>query len=334
MRTVRLTGAVIGMTPLLLAALVGSAAADAPTKSGWWNAATANGVALPMPTTGAGDLHVSQGPTSPTAYAAVGYELAGQAIAGATLRLKVTANSTVGTIDVMACPTKDATWKAGDDQAYDTAPAYDCAAGSRGLVSADGTAVTFLLDAGQLLAGTAYSLAVVPTAGATPFSADFAKPDATSLDVELAPTEQPAAVAPAPAPAALPPPKSGVSGSAPLSPGSTIAVAPAPALQAPAVAVPAVPEPQPAVAPQAAAPAAAPVRAEPVSNRVRYEAGTLLALIAGGLVWAFQQQTPQPRLIGGMARKAPPTAAVPVDATPRGIGRFASARTAPARRLV
>jgi hypothetical protein len=35
-----------------------------------------------------------------------------------------------------------------------------------------------------------------------------------------------------------------------------------------------------------------------------------------------------------MARKAGPEAVVPVDPAPRGIGRFATLRTAPARRLV
>jgi hypothetical protein len=73
--------------------------------------------------------------------------------------------------------------------------------------------------------------------------------------------------------------------------------------------------------------------APPVSNRERYVAGTLLALLSGLLVWAFQQPAPTPRLIGGMARKAPP-ALVPVDVRPRGIGRFATLRTAPARPLL
>src|SRR5206468_3809613 len=121
------------------------------------------------------------------------------------------------------------------------------------------------------------------------------------------------------------------SGSAPLDAGS---VAAPPALQAagPApVTAPELPQPQAAAAP---APAAAPLKAaaksEPVSNRDRYAAGTLLALLSGALVWALQQPASSPRLIGGAARKAVPTGGAPVPASaavsarPRGIGRFAT----------
>lgn len=338
MRMGRVTVGVVGLAPVLLLALASGAAADAPTKAGWWNAATANGVALPQPTTSAGDLHVGQGPTSPTAYAAVAYDLTGQAVSAATLELKVVANSAVGTIDVTACPTKDAAWKAGDDQSYDTAPAYACARGIQGVVSTDGTSVSFLLDAGQQLAGTGYSLAIVPSATAVPFSVDFVKPDATSLtpQVDAAPDDQ---TAPAPEPAAVAPlpPPTGSSGTVPLSAGVAPVTAPLTAtapLQAPVLAAPVVPAPQAAVPPRAVAPAVAAPPAKPLSNRDRYTAGTLLALFAGFLVWAFQQKAPEPRLLGGMARKAGPAAMAVVDAKPRGIGRFATMRTAPARRLV
>jgi hypothetical protein len=324
---------VAGLTPLLLLSLASGASADAPSKAGWWNGATANGIALPMPTTSAGDLHVAQGPSSPLAYAAVGYDLAGQGVDSATLQLKVTANSTVATIDVMACPTKDASWKAGDDQPIDSAPAYDCSAGSKGIVSADGATVTFLLDSGQLLGGTAYSLAIVPRAGSTPFSVDFTKPGPTSLATEAAPTTEAAAPPAAPVAAAPPAPKTGTTVTPPLS-AAVVPVAPQVALPAPAVAVPLTPAPAPAVAPAAPQVAAAAARpATPVSNRARYAAGTGLALLAGFLVWAFQQSSPEPRLLGGLARKAGP-AAVAVDSTPRGIGRFATMRTSAPRPLL
>ena len=51
------------------------------------------------------------------------------------------------------------------------------------------------------------------------------------------------------------------------------------------------------------------------------------------LIWAAQQPTAVPRLIGGMARTAPATSAAGSD-QPRGIGRFTTLRTAPARRLL
>ena len=314
----------------LVGALSGLALADAPTKTGWWNASTAGGVALPMPTTGADDLHVSQGPSGPAAYGAVAYPLLGGTVTGATLQLAVVPNTAVGTVDVAACPTKDASWPAGGNQSYDARPQYDCAKGVPGIRAADGASVSFLLDAGQLLPTGGYSLAIVPADAALPFSVDFAKPAATSLEVQVDAAPEPAAPAPFETPA--PPPAQGTSGGAPLSPG-TSADAPVlgPAAPAPLTA-PVAPAPQAAAAPVAPDPVRA-AAATPIDNRDRYAAGSLLALLAGAVVWAFQQPSSSPRLIGGMARKAPPTPA-PVTARPRGIGRFATLRTAPARRLV
>jgi hypothetical protein len=325
-RTAGVVAGVLGLAPLLLLSGAGPAWADAPSKSGWWNALSGGGAALPVPTTGADDLHVSQGPNGPAAYAAVGYDLLGQAVSAATLELKVVANSAVGTPDLMACPTKDNAWKTGGDQPMDAAPAYSCATGVQGAASDDGTGVTFFLDAHQLV-GADYSVAIVPSPDALPFSVDFAKPDAASLTVQVdaAPEVQPA---PAAEPAA-PPAANGTTGAVALGP-VTAPVAPVVPQQAPAVA-PAMPAPQAAAAPVPMTAAAQ--TTPPVSNRERYVAGTLLALLSGLLVWAFQQPSPTPRLIGGMARKAPP-AAVAVDVRPRGIGRFATMRTAPARPLL
>jgi hypothetical protein len=320
----------LGLLPLLM--LAPGAWADAPAKSGWWNAAAAGGVALPQPTTAAEDLHVGQAPGGPSAYAAVAYDLLGQAVSAATLELKVVANSVVGTVDVMACPTKSASWQAGGNQPYDTAPAYDCATGVQGLLAADGTAVTFFLDAP--VAGAGYSLAIVPSADAVAFSADFTKPAASSLtpQVQADPAVQ---VAPAQPPA---PPAGGTggSGTAPLSVGTVpmAPLAPPARLEAPAVAVPAVPSPQAAAAPYTAASAATQRPGEPVSNRERYLAGSLLALLAGFVVWSWQQPTAQPRLLGGIARKAGPGVVPVIDPQPRGIGRFATLRTVPARPLL
>lgn len=329
--TSRRVGTGAALTVLLLS-WPGVAAADAPARTGWWNAASANGVALPLPTTGADALHVGQGPNGPSAYAAVAYDLVGQAVSGATLELKVVPNSSVGTVVLIACPTKDLTWKAGGNQPYDARPLYDCAKGVRGLVAADATKVTFQLNAAQLLAGSGYSLAIVPSPTADPFTVDFAKPDATSLAPQVAPAPTggpPSGPATAPPPYVPPP---AASGSVPL-PAGPIAAPPALPVPGPAVALPAVPAPQAAPAP---APPTALARrpVEPVSNRDRYAAGSLLALLAGALVWAFQQPAPAPRLLGGLARKAGPQAMLPLHAKPRGIGRFATMRTRPARPLL
>ncbi|MDX6197116.1 MAG: hypothetical protein QOJ79_267 [Actinomycetota bacterium] len=314
----------LGLAPLLLMSAAGSAWADAPSKSGWWNALSGGGAALPVPTTGADDLHVSQGPNGPAAYAALGYDVFGQTVTAATLELKVVANSAVGTLDLMACPTKDSSWKAGGDQPMDAAPQYDCAKGVVG--ASDGTTVTFFLGA-PAIGSTGYSLAIAPSSDAVPFSVDFAKPDASSLTLQVSEPE----VAPAPAvePAAPAAAGTGVAATAPLGP-VTAPVAPVAPQQAPAVA-PAVPAPQAAAAPVPFTPAAK--TTPPVSKRDRYAAGTMLALLSGLLVWAFQQPAPTPRLIGGMARKSAPEV-VPVDVRPRGIGRFSTLRTSPARPLL
>jgi hypothetical protein len=315
------------------------ATAAAPVKAGWWNVATFGGAALPLPTTAAGDLHVGQGLSGPTAYAAVAYFAKG-AVTAATLELKVTAGRTAGTPALQACPTKDDRWKPAQDGPVTDAPAYNCSrAAVIGVVAADGATVTFLLSEAQL-SGATYSLAIVPVAGSAPFQLDLTKPGLQSLTTATygSPT---------------------VTGSAPAAPAvswpSGSAAVPAPAVLTgrvttapPAFAVAAAPQlaaataPTPQTAAQAppdpsAAPAAAALPPLPLSNRDRYEAGTLLALIAGALVWAFQQPATAPRLIGGMARTASP-GAVPSGATaaspPRGIGRFAVVRTAPARRLL
>ena len=317
----------LGLAPLLVLSAAGSAWADAPSKAGWWNALSGGGAALPVPTTGADDLHVSQGPNGPSAFAALAYDVFGQVVTAATLELKIVPHSAVGTVDVMACPTKDTSWKAGGDQPMDSAPAYDCAKGVVGAASDDLATVTFFLAAPPV-GSSGYSVAIAPSADALPFSVDFAKPDAASLTLQV----DAAAAAPAPAvePAA-PPPAAGTGAvqTAPLGP-VTAPVAPVVPQQAPVVAA-AVPAPQTAAAPVPFTPAAR--TTPPVSNRDRYAAGTMLALLSGLLVWAFQQPVPTPRLIGGMARKLPPEI-TPVDVRPRGIGRFATLRTAPARPLL
>ena len=312
----------------------GAARADAPVKTGWWNATSANGMSFPAPGTGADDLHVGQGPAGPSAYAAVAYDVAGQSVIGATLTLKVVANSAVGTTDVLACPTADATWKSGGNQPISAAPAYDCARGLPGIRATDGMSVSFLLGLSQQLAGGGFALAIVPAADALPFSVNFAKPDATSLTPDpageepVAPTDPDVVAPPPPAD-----PGTGTSGSVGLLPGTSgdSGFVAAPPAMLPDPAPLAAPTPVPSA--PSYAPVAAGVPVAPVSNRERYQAGTLLALLSGAMVWAWQQPSRERRKIGGLARSEAPEA-VQVDAQPRGIGRFAVARTAPARPLL
>lgn len=159
-------------------ALVPSAAlAEEPERTGWWNRASAAGTALPQPTTAEGDLRVANAPDGPAAFAAVSYPSAGATDAVLTLTLRP--DRTLGTPDVLACPTTEADWAEGGNQPYAAAPAYDCETASAfGELAPDGSTLTFLLDSGTQDATGTWSLALVPNPGTTaPFSADVAKPE-------------------------------------------------------------------------------------------------------------------------------------------------------------
>ena len=338
----------------------GTAQADEPRRTGWWNAASAGGVAAPS-TTSADDLHVGNGGTGPLAVAAVSY--IGQPYTSATLTLHIVSNTAAGTPAVIACPTKDDTWKAGGDQPLSDAPAYTCQGQSiTGIVGKDtgGATLTFLLDAStQLTLGTT-TLALVPVTGSTtPFSLDIAKPGATSLVVDGAQarppgrrpsTQPPTPTTASPIPAA--PGSSSPSGPAPagLSAGSglsgAVSLSQPPDGVAPALAPPLPSAAGPSLAPQVAGAGAQVGASTPVAlhaadraaglstDRERGIALVLLVALVGGLGYLLgNKQTPPLRLLGGRAR-----AAGIVDdggaVRPGGIGRFSKPRTAAARRLL
>jgi hypothetical protein len=316
--------AIVALAMLLLSAVSvpDPASALVPAKAGWWNAASADGISAPQPTTVAGDLHIGQGPTGPTAVAAVDYELPGESTA-AVLELKVRSGSTFGTAALVACPTKDRAWNAVDNGPMSAAPAYDCSRFSvPGFVSANGDTATFLLDDAQRLSG-GYSLALVPVADSAPFQVDLVKPGPQSL-TPTRPASSPSTVVRPPAagtdvpagPVASPPV---LSAATPSSPQAVVA---APQVALPSASAHALVEAAPATTPK-------PVRSD------RFLAGSLLALFAGALTRLLQQRSPPLRLLGGVARTSR-SAPAPADddAPPRGIGRYASVRTGPARKLI
>jgi hypothetical protein len=204
-------GLLLGAAGFAAATWPTAAVADAPVQTGWWNAASGGGQTAPSPSTPAGGLHIAVQPGAITAYGAVLYALPQGATA--TLELKVAGSTATPAIDpnspstapamnVQACPMKDASWKAGDDQSFDAKPAYDCTAHSIvGSLSADGKTLTFLVDSGLETVPGQLNLAILPvqTTGAPgvgtdlpvdatqPFSLDIAKPDATSLMVTSLP---------------------------------------------------------------------------------------------------------------------------------------------------
>jgi hypothetical protein len=318
-----------------LLGLAPAAHAQSAARTGWWNTATVSGTALPS-TTAPDELHLAQGPAGQLAFAAVSY--AGLSYASAELVLHVAAGSQVGTPHVVACPTRDDTWKAGGDQPIDAAPAYDCAGRSASaVVGADkaGTTLTFLLDPTLQLAPGTTSLAVVPALGSAPFSLDLTAPNARSLSV--VPVSAPVGVSPAPS--AAPPSQAATDASPPpAGPGFAPGPGQAPFLTGPLSAVPA-----PAVAASALPPVVAagqaPVSSVPVASvrlstsTGRREAAVLLVAVVGALGYVVAQHRREPlALLGGRARAADP----PVGAAgpARGIGRFARPRTTAARRLL
>ncbi len=337
-------------TGLVLAPVSPAHAADAE-RSGWWNRASAGPLAAPAPTTAPGDLRVAGTGDAPAAYSAVLFRAPGAT--DATLDLAVRAGSSLGTVEVLACPTKADDWKAGDDQPYDTAPAYDCDAGSAfGSLSADGTTLSFVLDSSTQLAPGTWSLALVPQPGSTagPFAIDLEPPGPASLTAQVAgPTTADPAV-PTPPPPAEQPAAAAGSGDAALvaallqPPPVEAGTADAPLLAGSVAAAPQDPSaPAPDVAPMTGA-VAPPVAFRPVlAARDAWSAPRLLALLVlvGGSAavgFAAGQGRSEPRLLGGRARSAVPvggplreTAAAPER--PRGIGRFARERDAAPRRL-
>src|SRR3954471_21408718 len=184
---------------LVVATWPSAASADPALRTGCWNTMSGGGQSAPAPTAPDGRLHVAGSPGQIVAFGAVLYDLPQDATA--TLELKMSGQ---GTPVLVACPTKDSSWKAGGNQPSSDAPAYDCATRSyTGSVSSDGATVTFLVDGGAETTPGELSLAIVPymthdapagvgtelPADSTmPFSVDIAKPDVSSLTVTSLPT--------------------------------------------------------------------------------------------------------------------------------------------------
>lgn len=347
MRSAGIAGALTGAFVLLP---MGSAAAEEPERTGWWNRLSAGGAALPQPTSGEGELRIGNGVDGPVAFSAVLYP--GLGATAASLTFAVKADQTLGTPDVLACVTSDAEWPEGGNQPYDTAPAYDCDAGSAfGELAPDGTTLTFLLDTSQQDLSGVWSLALVPAPGSTtPFALELEKPTADAFVAE------PPSSSDDPFVSAEPEPASGTdSGSGSGEPLLSDGFAAPPADDTGTAALPPLVAGDDQAALRGAGPAPAVAGATPVATPVLLSrpAGVvedlgagrrllaLLVLAAGSAAvgYAAGQQRPGPRLIGGRARIGGPAAAgavaaLPVgDDRPRGIGRFAKIRDEAPRRL-
>ena len=298
----------IGLT--VFAATTQAVYAQAPQRVGWWNTASASGgpsgaAAAPAPSTPPGGIRVASGPTTPVgpllpsqvppnahilAYGGVLYALP----EGSTASLQLTiAGSPQGTPQVVACPTANASWSAGDNQPSSSEPAYDCAAQHfAGKVSADGTTITFQVKAQFESTPGLLSLAVVPDVtstalptGSSPFAVDFAPPDAGSLRPDQTDTVGPPTDTLPPPILTPPPPTDVVAGGV----GAPLGL---PSVSLPAAAATAAPTPAPAATgkPPAAAPPARPPVVAAATDTVKARVASVLGkvtLLAAIVVWSI-----------------------------------------------
>ena len=278
-----------GAVALSIGGFSGPAAAEAPTIQGWW--ASTNPGGLPVdppapPDVPANGLLVQAGPSGPSAYAALTYDLDSGASPGAlTLRLDGSAVATPAA-KLVLCALKDASFSAEQGGPMADAPAYDCKRTAS--ASLDGASFTFqtagLAGDGVLAVAVLPGDATTRVALAHPGASSLAVTGGSSGAVTTVPGEGAAA------PAADP----GGTAAAPDLPGLQAAAAPAggdagsvPAAQVAGAAA----QPAPAVA-NPATPAltnTTPVADSHPSGSVRRVLLVLLvaALTSAAVAWAF-----------------------------------------------
>lgn len=349
-RAAAVLGLAVGASLVLPATAASAELTPGPDRTAWFNAASGGGLAAPSPTASEDDLRIARA-AGTQALATLLYS--GDGIS-AVLEVVVRGGSAQGAPDVVACPTVGTEWEAGGNQPMDAAPEHDCSLSeSFGLLSDDGTTLSFDLDGAFEVAPGTWSIALLPAPGgasagppptlALPFTLDLEPPAPGSLVIE----EEPGLPAPQQETSDLtgPPPAGsstgggfasvGELGALPADGGSAGAPALDPAVAAPETALPGAPAPVLAASPLTVVPAA--VTGDDDSGRRLL---ALLALAGGSAAvgYAAGQQRPGPRLIGGRARFAAPALTgaaptLPVEDRPRGIGRFAKIRDEPPRRL-
>lgn len=287
-RRIASAGAAAAASMGAVALLATAAYAESPVRVAWWNMVSASGVVAPAPATPSGGIHVAAAPGQVLAYGALLYPLPAHASLG-SLTLSIAGSQ--GTVQLTACPTKGTSWSAGDDQAGDSAPAYDCSAMHvSGAVAGDGKSVVFALTA---LPAGALSVAIVPdltsSAGVNqPFSVDLDKPGPSSLNV-VADTSTPAAP---PAPTATTPNAPAAAPAKPsIAAGRPLALPKLPPSASTTQAAPAVTGAAPQIA--SGAPSTAPAGPQSVGASSRSAMSTagsivgVLALIAALMYWGL-----------------------------------------------
>jgi hypothetical protein len=318
---------------------VAGAATIGPDAQGWWSEAQQAPQALPVDTVTGPNLQVGGDPTGPNAIAAVRYIVPGTiddapvdpASVPATLTLKVTPNTTIGTAAVVACPVLGS-WEPASAGTWSTRPAYNCDRSAAGTLSGDKASMVFKLDPSLQAHGGTYDLALVPApANQAPFSVQFlpAAGDSFALgsgatgsvpgETESAPAPSDSA-APLPDANSLAPP---VGGPSSFSVGPPLPLDTTPAARSAA---------------RPALPGASRLLPTPLRRAVstkRSQQAIALAMLGGivlALWWFGGQQARAPHLLGSLGDGVPfedPNLYVRSG----GIGRFARPRTKPPARL-
>jgi hypothetical protein len=360
------TSAAIGL--VATGAVLSPASADAPVKVGWWNLASGGGQAAPAPDTNAGGIRVAVATNQWLSFGAVQYSLPRDG--SATLELKITqisGNSNAPVFNqILACPTKDNNWKAGDDQDAAGAPAFDCDVRHFvGHLSADQTTMTFLVDGSADVSDGVLSLAIVPqhsteipeagtdpgtgTDLTPPFAIDFDKPGANEFTAEANGSSSDSGSGGTDSSSTTPPPtttgssSSGGGTAAPAAPAAgSINVPPATGTDPAAGQSPVVAGQQPTStgAGSGVAPAAAVAPAK--SDNSKHDLLlVLLVLILFGILYTQNGAQRAPRIAASAPRPADGDAtALPVPYPPgfgvpgRGLGRFNKPRVGNARPLI
>src|SRR3954453_21327696 len=139
-----------------------AAHADAPFLQGWWTAS--NPGHLPVkpsdPLVPATGLLVQGGPSAPSAYAALSYELdSGVAAGKLTLAVAPNSASTPGA-SLQLCPLTSSTFSPEQGGAMADAPTYDCKTKVSGGPNDDGTAYEFTVS--SLASSDALAIAILP----------------------------------------------------------------------------------------------------------------------------------------------------------------------------
>lgn len=171
------------LSPLLsMSFSVGTASAEPPRQQGWWTSTNPGGLPLPSfsagPDVPAKGLLVEGGSDTPTAYAALVYQLPqGATVRSLTLEVAPGTITTSGST-LRVCPLVNPTLKPAQGGPMADAPRYDCA--RQVTATADGSSYGFNVT--SLLSGDVLAIAILPTAGTD--RVVFDEPGADSLPVQ------------------------------------------------------------------------------------------------------------------------------------------------------